>query len=738
MSKESVIFLKETKKVLQSLGRSIGDNFDLKLVYGNGIFTDFEIISINPDLIEKRAEELGSDLISENHKYLLLLGQNYHEAAHNRYTDPDSIKTITTMFNTRTRKRVAKDILNILEDSRIELALANQFPGTKDILKFNNKISTIKRPNIEDVDNDLSRFIEVLMQLAIVGKTKGEIDPKINQYINRDWIKKARYGETTKVAFDITLKYMTKIEPLLEKQEAEMEKYKSLIEDLVKGNRKMKAEKADFEKEELHDEEDKSSQQGSGQSGSEDGKKEEDSDSKDDSSGKESMPMGSSEESDAKPEDGSASSDSSQSQSQDGESKKGSSSGSSNEDKEDEEKDKSSSSSGRSSGSQDDKDDKEDEDKESSSGSSNSKDDSKEEKETSKTGKGKGGSDQHSKNDSLEELNEEFSDLLKEGEEKIKELKQEAKKRKKQEKEEEQKKKTERKDIEETADAVKKIEIHEGVGLESMKFESTPNGKSNYIQAYKLVEPYIRRTTKAIQRVLNYRKSREKIRGRKRGKLDGKNLHKTGFGDKKVFYKKNINEPDVAIHLLIDQSGSMRNPDERDNNFSRMDRARQAAVLFRHVLKKLEIPHAIWGFSAYFKATRVNSWEYVNFSNWDKADDERLGEITAYQDNRDGYNIRVASEELKKQPQEKKILIVISDGQPHHSRRQRPYTGSRGMEDTKKAINECKKLNVTPIGMSIGSRHDFVGKLYKNHIKVQHLEELNKKISRELKRHILG
>ena len=43
-SKTSVLFLRETKNVLQAMGRSIGDNFDLELIYGEGIFTNFKVI----------------------------------------------------------------------------------------------------------------------------------------------------------------------------------------------------------------------------------------------------------------------------------------------------------------------------------------------------------------------------------------------------------------------------------------------------------------------------------------------------------------------------------------------------------------------------------------------------------------------------------------------------------------------------------------------------------------------
>ena len=81
------------------------------------------------------------------------------------------------------------------------------------------------------------------------------------------------------------------------------------------------------------------------------------------------------------------------------------------------------------------------------------------------------------------------------------------------------------------------------------------------------------------------------------------------------------------------------------------------------------------------------SWTYFNH-NYSKSG------------NMDGYNIRVALQELKQRKERKKVLIILSDGQPCGDY---VYYGSLAMADVKNAIREGRKDGIHIFNIMFGS-----------------------------------
>ena len=78
--------------------------------------------------------------------------------------------------------------------------------------------------------------------------------------------------------------------------------------------------------------------------------------------------------------------------------------------------------------------------------------------------------------------------------------------------------------------------------------------------------------------------------------------------------------------------------------------------------------------------------------------------------NRDGMALRFVCNHLEKRNEERKILIIISDGRPNGY----GYQGKIGIEDTKKAALEIKKKNISLIAAAIGDDRDCLKQIYGN------------------------
>ena len=85
----------------------------------------------------------------------------------------------------------------------------------------------------------------------------------------------------------------------------------------------------------------------------------------------------------------------------------------------------------------------------------------------------------------------------------------------------------------------------------------------------------------------------------------------------------------------------------------------------------LGIPVTIYGHSTDYRGVALYS--YAEFDSVDENDRYRLMDMMNRNGNRDGAALRFVAEHLAKRPENRKLLILISDGQPAD-------TGYRGTE----------------------------------------------------------
>lgn len=195
----------------------------------------------------------------------------------------------------------------------------------------------------------------------------------------------------------------------------------------------------------------------------------------------------------------------------------------------------------------------------------------------------------------------------------------------------------------------------------------------------------------------------------------------------KIFLKKTEQDlKDVAVFVLIDESGSMFGDKSKT--------ARETAIILAEVFSKYQIPLYIMGFTD--NRGTPKHYHYINWNNNSKEKRTKLAGIDGKVDNFDGYSIREATQILSKRKEKKKLLLILSDGQPASY----GYKSERdGIVDTSMAIREArgKGIQVSGIGIQIRNDEDMRTMYGHGFINVQKTEELKGTVLKELKRTLL-
>lgn len=203
----------------------------------------------------------------------------------------------------------------------------------------------------------------------------------------------------------------------------------------------------------------------------------------------------------------------------------------------------------------------------------------------------------------------------------------------------------------------------------------------------------------------------------------------------RVFYKKHqpSTELDAVFTLLIDCSASM---------MDKMEKTKKAVVLFHEVLKQLRIPHSVVGFwedaEEAKKDYQPNYYhEVIPFENSVSASTgPEIMQLEPQEDNRDGFSIRIAAEQLEKRREKHKFLLVFSDGEPSAQEYEK-----FGIIDTFEAVKSTRKKGIQTVGMFLAngtveeSEKELMKNIYeKEHLIIPNMEELPSIFSTFLKK----
>lgn len=188
------------------------------------------------------------------------------------------------------------------------------------------------------------------------------------------------------------------------------------------------------------------------------------------------------------------------------------------------------------------------------------------------------------------------------------------------------------------------------------------------------------------------------------GTICPEKLWNLGRTDNSMLFRREIlqDNSDFAVEVLIDASGSQQR---------RQSLVALQGFIISRSLSLAQIPHRVTGFCTFGAYTILN--EYRDYSDNSDAD-ENIFEFYGSANNRDGLAIRAVADNLDKQPQENKILIVLSDGNPNdiiaaNSRQKtekQPYCLDFAVKDTATEIRRLRNRKISVLGVFAGEEED--------------------------------
>ena len=233
--------------------------------------------------------------------------------------------------------------------------------------------------------------------------------------------------------------------------------------------------------------------------------------------------------------------------------------------------------------------------------------------------------------------------------------------------------------------------IHGGVELVPQNLTRNP---ASYQVLKKQNEVLIKNLINEIQVALETRKAYD-LRSLNRGRLHSGSLWKLAVPDPTVFSRRVIpgDIPELAVYILVDLSGSM----SEQNTYpgpTRIQSVKNATCVLSEAMRELKIVHAVTGFNSFHPAT----YHYPAVT-WDDMDSIKIASFRSNHSNRDGFSIRVAANELSYRQEPKKILFILSDGQPADYG---GYTNNTAWNDVKQAVYETKNKGIKVISLFFG------------------------------------
>jgi len=193
--------------------------------------------------------------------------------------------------------------------------------------------------------------------------------------------------------------------------------------------------------------------------------------------------------------------------------------------------------------------------------------------------------------------------------------------------------------------------------------------------------------------------------------------------DPRVFIRNIRKVRDLSVLLLIDLSEST-NELVGESESSVLDLARESTALLAGALSKIGDPFAIHGFDSDGR----HDVEYYRFKDFDAPYDDkvkaRLAGMTGQLSTRMGTAIRHAGEILKRQPSSKKLLLILTDGEPADTDVRDPQYLRF---DAKRAVEEVTKQGVFSFCISLDpNADDYVERIFgpRNYAVIDNVERL--------------
>ena len=238
-----------------------------------------------------------------------------------------------------------------------------------------------------------------------------------------------------------------------------------------------------------------------------------------------------------------------------------------------------------------------------------------------------------------------------------------------------------------------------------------------------------------VRRLIQIRAKTRYEYGVKKGKLDYSKLSRLalktpGFSERVFKNKINNTTLDAAVTVLIDMSGSMSG--------HKLLYATQSALLLNEVFSVLSVPVEILGFTdaSITGSSPPIGYVFKSYSDLKLSEDKLLTNIAAastyMKGNPDGDCILWAYDRLIRRKEKKRLLLVMSDGQPACSGSNEDL--AEFTADVIKEIEKAKKVEIYGLGLCDESVKDY----YKYHSTVNNPEDIPIKLLQLIERKILN
>ncbi len=283
--------------------------------------------------------------------------------------------------------------------------------------------------------------------------------------------------------------------------------------------------------------------------------------------------------------------------------------------------------------------------------------------------------------------------------------------------------------LQELNDAAQNIsygDIHSGVNIRVHRIADVDEELVD--QFHEISNPLLA-ISHQLQRSLVKQLKESRRGGKQTGLLMGRRLdsHALHRNDGKLFYKNALpsETPELAVGLLLDESGSMSGSD-------RCTYARASAIILYDFCQGLHIPVMVYGHSTSW-SEGVDLYSYAEFDSIDHDDRYRMMDIGARGSNRDGAALRYVAENLSRRPEQIKLLILVSDGQPADT----GYSGSAAEEDLRGIKQEYQRKGILFVAAAIGNDKENIERIYgDSFMDITDLTQLPVKLTGVVKRFI--
>jgi len=185
---------------------------------------------------------------------------------------------------------------------------------------------------------------------------------------------------------------------------------------------------------------------------------------------------------------------------------------------------------------------------------------------------------------------------------------------------------------------------------------------------------------------------------------------------------------DIAVSLLLDLSKSINDvPDGAEHTILQL--SQEAVSLLGQAIDTLGDPFAISGFASNTRH-EVRYLHFKGFNEpWGDGPKARLAEMEGGLSTRMGAAIRTSGHYLSKRSNEKKLLLVVTDGEPHDvdAADDPQYL----IQDTKRAVEELREHGISTYCISLDPKaDDYVSDIFgpNGYAVIDHIERLPERL----------